>query len=58
MKIKNVEAYTVWDGHRNFLFVIVDTDEGIYGVGEAGITSREHAVIGAVESFKEVLARW
>ncbi|MBV7337095.1 galactonate dehydratase [Chloroflexi bacterium TSY] len=55
MKITNVEAYPVWGGHRNFLFVVVDTDEGIYGVGEAGITSREHAVIGAVECFKEVL---
>ncbi|MEM7536035.1 MAG: mandelate racemase/muconate lactonizing enzyme family protein [Chloroflexota bacterium] len=55
MKITNVEAYPVWAGGRNFLFVVVDTDEGIYGVGEAGITSRELAVIGAIEQFKSLL---
>jgi len=33
MKITNIETYAVWGGHRNFLFVVVDTDEGIYGVG-------------------------
>ncbi|MDF1516180.1 MAG: enolase C-terminal domain-like protein, partial [Anaerolineae bacterium] len=41
--------------HRNFLFVVVDTDEGIYGVGETGITGRELAVMGAIEHFKEDL---
>jgi galactonate dehydratase len=55
MKITNVEAYPVWGGHRNFLFVVVDTDEGIYGVGEAGITGREQAVVGAIEHFKPIL---
>lgn len=55
MKITNIECYPVWAGHRNFLFVIVDTDEGIYGVGEAGITSRELAVMGAIEQMKELL---
>ncbi len=55
MKITNIEAYPVWGGHRNFLFVVVDTDEGIYGVGEAGLTGRELAVMGALEHFKPVL---
>jgi galactonate dehydratase len=55
MKISNIETYPVWGGHRNFLFVVVDTDEGIYGVGEAGITGRELAVIGAIEHFKPLL---
>ncbi|MBZ0296297.1 MAG: galactonate dehydratase [Anaerolineae bacterium] len=55
MKITNIEAYPVWGGHRNFLFVVVDTDEGIYGVGEAGITGRELAVIGAIDHLKEFL---
>ena len=49
MKITAIEAYPVWGGHRNFLFVVVDTDEGIYGVGEAGLTGRELAVIGAID---------
>jgi L-alanine-DL-glutamate epimerase-like enolase superfamily enzyme len=34
---------------------VVDTDEGIYGVGEAGITGRELAVMGAIEHFKPLL---
>lgn len=55
MKISNIECYPVWAGHRNFLFVVIDTDEGIYGVGETGITGRELAVIGAIEHFKEDL---
>ena len=55
MKITNIECYPVWAGHRNFLFVVVDTDEGIYGVGETGITGRELAVMGAIEHFKEDL---
>ena len=56
MKITKIEAYPVWGGHRNFLFVVVDTDEGIYGVGEAGITGRELAVMGAIEHFNSFLA--
>ncbi|MBX2997594.1 MAG: galactonate dehydratase [Caldilineaceae bacterium] len=55
MKITNIECYPVWGGHRNFLFVVVDTDEGIYGVGESGITGREQAIIGAIEHFKPLL---
>ncbi len=55
MKITNIEAYPVWGGFRNFLFVVVDTDEGIWGVGEAGITGRELAVMGALEHFKPLL---
>lgn len=53
MKITNVESIPVWGGGRNFLFVVVDTDEGIYGVGEAGV--RTPAVVAAVEAFKEHL---
>lgn len=55
MKITNIETYAVWGGHRNFLFVVVDTDEGVYGVGEAGSTGRELAVVGAIEHFKPLL---
>ncbi len=55
MKITNIEVYPVWGGFRNFLFVVVDTDQGYHGVGEAGITGRELAVIGALEHFKPLL---
>lgn len=55
MKITDIQAWPVWGGQRNFLFVTVDTDEGIYGVGESGITGREKAVIGAIENFRDIL---
>ncbi len=55
MKITNVETHVVWGGHRNFLFVTVDTDEGLSGVGEGGLTGRELAVSGAIEHFKPLL---
>jgi L-alanine-DL-glutamate epimerase-like enolase superfamily enzyme len=55
MKITGIECYPVWGGFRNFLFVVVDTDEGIYGVGEAGITGRELAVVGAIDHFRPLL---
>ncbi|NLF01641.1 MAG: mandelate racemase/muconate lactonizing enzyme family protein [Anaerolineales bacterium] len=45
----------MWAGHRNFLVVVVDTDEGIYGIGEAGLTGRELAVMGAIEHFRPLL---
>ena len=55
MKITNVEAFPVWGGGRNFFFVVVDTDEGLSGVGEGGITGRELAAAGVVEHFKPIL---
>jgi len=35
--------------------VIVDTDEGVHGVGEAGLTGRELAVTGTIEHFEPLL---
>ena len=55
MKITDIRTYPVWNGSRNFLFVVVDTDAGIYGVGEAGITGKELAVIGAIDHFRPLL---
>ncbi|MBZ0301719.1 MAG: mandelate racemase/muconate lactonizing enzyme family protein, partial [Anaerolineae bacterium] len=55
MKITNIETYPVWHGSRNYTFVVVDTDEGIYGVGEVGIAGRELAIIGAIEHFKALV---
>ncbi len=55
MKITDIQCYPVWGGGRNFLFVVVDTDEGISGVGEAGLTGRELAVAGVIEHFKPQL---
>lgn len=37
MKITKIETYTVGAGWKNWLFVRVQTDEGLYGVSEATI---------------------
>ena len=55
MKIKDIRTYPVWGGGRNYMFVVVETDDGLTGVGEAGITGRELAIVGAIEHFKPLL---
>jgi galactonate dehydratase len=48
MKITEVKNFPVFYGSRNYLFVKIETDEGIYGVGEFGITWKEQAGVGAI----------
>ncbi len=55
MRITDIKSYPVWVGIRNQLVVKVETDEGIYGLGEAGLSGRELAVMGAVKHFREFL---
>lgn len=55
MKITAIKPFPVWIGHRNQLVVKVETDEGVYGWGESGLSGRERAVVGAVEHFAEFL---
>ncbi len=53
MKITAIRSFPVWVGIRNQLLVKVETDEGIFGWGESGLSGREKAVVGAVEHFAE-----
>ncbi|MDA1279995.1 MAG: mandelate racemase/muconate lactonizing enzyme family protein [Chloroflexi bacterium] len=55
MKITDIKPYPVWVGSRNQMLVKVETDEGIYGWGESGLSSRELAVKGVVEHYREFL---
>ncbi len=55
MKITDVKTFPVYHDHRNYTFVKVDTDEGLYGLGEFGITWREQAGLGAIEHMKRHL---
>src|SRR5215218_10245241 len=54
MKIRDIKTYPIVIG-RSQLIVKVETDEGIYGWGESGLSSRELAVIGAIQQFREFL---
>jgi galactonate dehydratase len=55
MKITEIKAYPVWIGHRNQCVVKVETDEDIYGWGEAGLSGRELSIVGAIKHYREFL---
>ncbi len=55
MKITDIKTYPVWVGQRNQMIVKVETDEGLHGWGEAGVSGREMAVVGAVGHYREFL---
>lgn len=55
MKIRAIRPYPVWVGTRNQLLVKVETDEGLFGWGESGLSGREKAVVGAMEHYAEWL---
>ena len=55
MKITDIKVYPTWVGSRNQLIVKVETDAGIHGWGEAGLSGRELAVEGAIKHFREFL---
>lgn len=55
MKITAIKCYPVRVGVRNQLLVKVETDEGIFGWGESGLSFREKAVMGALEHYREFL---
>ncbi len=55
MKIRNITPFPAWVGIRNQLLVKIETDEGITGWGESGLSGREKAVMGAIEHYREFL---
>jgi galactonate dehydratase len=55
LKITAIKPYPVWVGIRNQMLVKVETDQGVYGWGESGLSGREKAVAGAIEHFREFL---
>ena len=55
MKITEITSFGCTAHTSNFVFVRIDTDEGISGVGEATLESKEHSVLGAIEECKRSL---
>lgn len=58
MRISDVRTFVVHDQDhpgRSYTFVKVYTDEGLTGLGEAGISGKELAVKGLVETYRPIL---
>ncbi|RUU52721.1 mandelate racemase/muconate lactonizing enzyme family protein, partial [Mesorhizobium sp. M2C.T.Ca.TU.009.01.2.1] len=55
MRITAIKPYPVWVGTRNQMLVKVETDQGVSGWGESGLSGREKAVAGAIEHYREFL---
>jgi galactonate dehydratase len=55
MQITAVTPYPVRLGHRNVFIVTVETDSGIVGIGEGGMSGRELAMAGMVRHFEQFL---
>jgi galactonate dehydratase len=53
VKIASVEPLVVDVGSRNWLFVVVETDEGLRGIGEGSLPGHPRAVAAAVEEYRE-----
>lgn len=55
LKISAISSFPVRVGIRNQFLVKVETDQGVTGWGESGLTGRERAVAGAIEHYREFL---
>ncbi len=55
MKIRGVETIEVPNPGRSYVYVLVRTDEGLTGLGEATLMGRERSVRAAVEDFAELV---
>ncbi|GAA3698671.1 galactonate dehydratase [Nonomuraea antimicrobica] len=55
MKITGWELLTLPDHGDSMMLLAIDTDEGLYGLGEVGIRSRQKAVAGGIEHLGELL---
>ena len=55
MKITDIKVY-IMDAYRtNWTFIKVETDEGLYGWGEASLGTQEMALKGCVEDLKRLM---
>ena len=55
MKITDIKTYLVEAHRRNWVFIEVETDEGINGVGEATIEPFERTMVTLIEDYKRTV---
>ena len=55
MKITSIRPFVVDCYRTNWVFVKVETDEGIHGIGECTLEYKEKALLGALSHIEEAL---
>src|SRR3954469_875173 len=55
MRISDVTVFQLPDAGGTAMLVVVDTDEGVSGIGEVGIRPRQEAVAGAIADLRPLL---
>lgn len=55
MKITGIHTFLVGAGGRNWIFVKVETDQGIHGIGEAYSCGPDEATVAVIRDFKSWL---
>ena len=55
MKISDVQTHIVSGGTRNYTFVTVTEENGLYGIGESGCSGKDKAVAAALEHYRPLL---
>jgi len=55
MKITEIKTFLVGAGGRNWVYVKILTDQGIYGIGEAYSAGPDEATVKVIEDFKSWL---
>jgi galactonate dehydratase len=53
--ITGVRTVAVGAGWRNYVYVLLDTDQGITGLGEASLGGQTNAVLGAIKDLEPLL---
>ena len=55
MKIRSVRTFVVDCFRTNWVFVKVETDEGLHGIGEGTLEYKENALVGAIADLEHAL---
>ncbi len=52
IEITDIKTFLVWSGGRNWVYVKVETDQGISGIGEAYSVGPDEATVKVIEDYK------
>lgn len=54
-RVRTIETFATWGGLRNWVFVRVTTEDGLYGWGEATVEGKEATVRAAIQELGQAL---